>query len=134
MVGSAAAAKAWLAALGTVDAALMLEIDRIRSDGHVVAALTNGTDTIPDEMRSLGIVDRFDQVFNSAEIGFAKPDRRVFEHVCHKLAVAPTDVFFTDDSPSNLKGAQEIGMSARVYEGVTAFRKHLQEFGLGPVL
>ncbi len=129
-VGSSAAAEEWMAEQGSVDPAIMLEIDRLRATGHVVAVLTNGTDTIPDEMLSLGLANRFDRIFNSAEIGFAKPDRRAFEHVCRELAVDPREVFFTDDTASKLAGARDIGMTARLYEGVATFRRQLEEFGL----
>jgi len=111
----------------TVDESMLAEVDALRSQGVVVAVLTNGTDTIPAEMRTLGLDSRFDAIFNSAELGLAKPDPRVFEAVCSRLCVDPTEVFFTDDSASKLKGAVEIGMTARLFESVDQFRQHLTE-------
>ncbi|MEO1061060.1 MAG: HAD-IA family hydrolase [Actinomycetota bacterium] len=129
-LGSADAAVAWQADPGRLDDELLAEVDALRADGVAVAILTNGTDTIPEELAALGVDRRMDAVFNSAEIGYAKPDRRAFAHVCRALAVAPGEVFFTDDSESKLTGAREIGMTARRYEGVAAFREHLVEVGL----
>ena len=54
------------------------------------------------EIAALGIADRFDAIFNSADIGFVKPDVRAFEHVRHALGVAAVQVFFTDDLRRNL--------------------------------
>lgn len=125
------AAEEWMAERGTVDAAMMAEVDKLRSRGHVVAVLTNGTDTIAAEMKSLGLDLRFDAVFNSADMGIAKPDRRVFERVSAALGVDPVEVFFTDDSESKLRGAIEVGMTARRFLGVDAFRFHLAEVGFG---
>ena len=96
----------------------------------VVAILTNGTNTIPDEMRELGVDRRVDAIFNTAEIGHAKPDRRAFQHVVDALGVDPTRVFFTDDSPSKLAGALELGMTAETFTGVAAFRGTLERLGL----
>lgn len=125
------AATEWLAARGTIDEELLLMVDRLRADGHTVAILTNGTDTVPAELDHFGITERFDAVFNSAEIGYIKPDRRAFEHVVSALAVTPEAVFFTDDSAGKLQGARELGMTARQYVGLDTFRSHLGELGLG---
>lgn len=127
LVGNPAAADEWLARPGRVDWDLVGVVDELRRSGTTVAVLTNGTDTIPQELWHLGIGEQFDAVFNTADIGFAKPDRRAFQHVCAQLEVDAPQVFFTDDSASNLAGAVEIGMTARVYEGVARFRQHLDE-------
>ena len=130
-VGSPIAARECFADHGTVDETMLAEVDDLRAQGTVVAVLTNGTDTIPAEMKALGLDARFDAIFNSAELGVAKPDRRVFEAVCDRLDVDPTAVFFTDDSASKLQGALEIGMTARLFESVERFRQHLVEGHVG---
>ena len=128
-VGNSAAALECFDDIGVVDDHMLAEVDALRSGGVVVAVLTNGTDTIPAEMEALGLVARFDEVFNSAELGVAKPDPRIFEAVCSRLDVAPTEVFFTDDSVSNLIGAREVGMTAHLFEGVELFRQQLAMAG-----
>ncbi len=125
-VGHLIAASECFADHGTVDETLLAEVDDLRARGTVVAVLTNGTDTIAAEMEALGIDSRFDAIFNSAELGVAKPDRRAFEAVCGRLGVDPTEVFFTDDSESKLTGALEIGMTARLFESVERFRQDLE--------
>ncbi len=127
LVGSPKAAEQWMAEPGRIDWQIMDLVDELRRRGFTVAVLTNGTDTIARELADFGIDSRFDAVFNSAEIGAAKPDRRAFEHVCHALGVEPQTVFFTDDSPSKLGGALELGMTARPFVGVDAFRADLTE-------
>jgi putative hydrolase of the HAD superfamily len=131
-VESPKAAREWLSEIPRVDWELMAIVDDLRHHGIRVAVLTNGTNTIPAELKNLGIDDRFDAIFNSAEIGHAKPDRRAFQYVCDHLAVAPSEVFFTDDSESSLAGAIEMGMTARPYDGITSFQHHLDELVRGP--
>ena len=126
-VNCAQAARDWTANIGSVDQEMIDEVDRLRSTGTKVAILTNGTNTIPAEMEILGLTGRFDRIFSTSEIGFAKPDKRAFQFVCDGLGVDPTSVFFTDDSPSKLSGAIELGMTARLFEGVPTFRGHLAE-------
>lgn len=131
-VGSVEAARAWLVDIGTVDPEILAVVDELRSAGLVVAILTNGTDTIPSEMITLGLAERFDRIFNTSEIGYAKADARSFAYVCQALEVEPASVFFTDDSQSNLGPASSLGMTARLFEGVPAFRTHLTELGIDP--
>ncbi|MEM8902653.1 MAG: HAD-IA family hydrolase [Actinomycetota bacterium] len=130
-LGRPAAAAAWMADPGTVDDELLAEVDGLRASGITVAILTNGTDTIAEEAAALGFDHRVDAIFSTADIGYAKPDRRAFEHVCRELGVEPRSVFFTDDSETKLDGAIEIGMTAHRYEGVALFRQHLGELGVG---
>ncbi|GAB3388519.1 hypothetical protein GCM10027568_09610 [Humibacter soli] len=66
-------------------------------------------------------------MFNSAIIGFAKPDRRAFEHVIDMLGVPAGTVFFTDDSIGKLGGAAELGMTTHHYRGVAGLRDALHE-------
>ena len=126
-VDNVAAAEEWLAQGGQVDWEVVAVVDDLRARGVTVAVLTNGTDTVSAELQELGVTEHLDAIFNSAEIGFAKPDRRAFEHVCQALEVQAGQVFFTDDSASKLTGATEIGMTARLFEGIDVFRHHLTQ-------
>jgi putative hydrolase of the HAD superfamily len=95
--------------------------------------LTNGTDEIADELTDRGIAGRFDAIFNSAEIGFVKPDVRAFQHVLDALNVTGPEVFFTDDSETKLAGADILSMRTRLYRGIDELRNALAESGV-PVL
>lgn len=133
-IGNADAAREWLGHRGQVDRDLLTVVDRLRGAGTPVALLTNGTDTIPDELEELGVAGRVDAVFNSAEIGLTKPDPAVFIHVCEQLGVEPAQVFFTDDTEGHVRSAGRLGMVARLYEGLGPFLGHLSEVGLDPGL
>jgi len=104
--------------------------DELRARGRTVAVLTNGTDTIPAEVADQGIACRVDHVFNSAEIGHAKPDARAFTHVLEALDLTGPEVFFTDDSPPKLAGAVEVGMRAHAFVGLPQLRAALVEHGV----
>lgn len=129
VVGSPEAAQSWLGNHGVVDDQMIDLVTELRAGGTTVAVLTNGTETVPDELAGLGIAYKFDAVFTTAAIGFAKPDRRAFEYVCTKLAVEPAEVFFTDDTASKLAGAIELGMQARLFESRALLRTQLAELG-----
>ena len=129
-LGSAAPAEEWSRQPYSVDAEVIELADQLRTAGMVIAVLTNGTDTIPAEAEQMRLHDHFDAVFNSAEIGYAKPDPRAFLAVLDALEVAPREVFFTDDSPGKVAGAEQLGISGHRYEGVTGLRRALRALGI----
>lgn len=124
------AASEWLSQRGWVDPEMMGLVGELRALGTRVALLTNGTSTLRAELANLGLSDGFDWVFNSAEIGFVKPDRRVFEYCCSVMNVPPARVYFTDDSEHKLSGALEIGIDATHFSSSECCRAELVERGL----
>jgi putative hydrolase of the HAD superfamily len=128
-LGAPDAAREWSGHPPRVDPDMLGLADELRARGLVVAILTNGTDTIPTEVAEQGIACRVDHVFNSAEIGLAKPDARVFQHVLDALDLPGPEVFFTDDSPPKLAGAVEVGMHAHAFVGLDDLRQELTRIG-----
>lgn len=92
-----------------------------------VAVLTNGTSRLHQDLKILGITDRFYQVFNSSEIGYCKPDPKVFEHVIEALNCNPDKVFFIDDSLSHVLAARQLGMATYHYRSFEEFQKDMSE-------
>lgn len=128
-LGAPEAALAWGASPATVDEDVLAVVDELRATGLTVGILTNGTDEVPAELDALGVRDRFDHLFNSWEIGHAKPDRRVFAHCCDVLGLAPERVAFTDDAPAKLTGARELGMPVDPFVGAARLRTWLGSLG-----
>lgn len=130
-IGSAEAAAEWSQSPTYADRQLLTLVDGLRGEGVVTAVLTNGTDEVRAEAEQLGVVEHFDAFFNSAEIGWIKPDPRVFQYVLDELSLRGAEVFFTDDSPNKLTGARDLGMYAHHYTSVTALRTALDKVQVG---
>jgi HAD superfamily hydrolase (TIGR01509 family) len=130
-LGSVVAAEEWGRQPSAVDPDVLAIVDALRAAGIRTAILTNGTDTIPAEAEMLGLSAHFDAIFNSAEIGWAKPDIRAFQHVLDALGFAGAEVFFTDDSASKLAGAEELGMPVHRFASADALRVALRAEGVG---
>jgi HAD superfamily hydrolase (TIGR01509 family) len=144
--------EAWIAALGDLLAARHGESaragaaafgalpDRVDPDvlaiarsvraSCITAILTNGTTRVEGECERLGLTSEFDHLFNSARVGYAKPDRRVFEHALAALGVEPHECVFTDDSVHKLAGAQELGMHTIHFTGAPVLRDALRALGV----
>lgn len=83
-------------------------LERVRQYGPV-CLLTNATSRLADDLNALGIAGHFDHVFNSSEIGYAKPDPRVFEHVERQVNARPGEIVYVDDGPANVEAAARRG-------------------------
>lgn len=99
----------WEANVGLVDPEMVLLLRRLR-ERLPVALLSNGTTRLRRDLHVLDLLDEFDVVFNTAEIGIAKPDEEVFRHVCAELSVDPGRAAFVDDLQVNVDGAASVGM------------------------
>jgi FMN phosphatase YigB (HAD superfamily) len=87
-----------------------------------IAILTNGTSRLHMDLSKINLKDKFFKIFNSAEIGFCKPDKRIFIHVLTDLRCQPSEVLFIDDSQSHIQAAQELGLRTHQYRSLDVFR------------
>jgi putative hydrolase of the HAD superfamily len=101
----------WEANVGMVDTEMLAVLRQVRS--HCTAAvLSNGTTRLRRDLHTLDLIDEFDVIFNTAEIGIAKPDPAVFHHVLGELAVTADQAVFIDDLAENVEGARTAGLRA----------------------
>jgi glucose-1-phosphatase len=88
-------------------------VDYIRSlrQRHATALLSNAWGGLRERLKDeWGILDAFDQVVISAEVGLAKPDPRIFALTLERLKAAPSEVVFVDDFPENTQAAAAAGL------------------------
>jgi putative hydrolase of the HAD superfamily len=57
------------------------------------------------------VMELFDHVIASSDVGMRKPDLRFYEMACEIVEVAPGQVVFLDDLGINLKPARAMGMT-----------------------
>jgi putative hydrolase of the HAD superfamily len=90
----------------------MIEAVRRCSAKLKTACLTNNFRSAMEARPEVAMVlELFDQVIASSEVGARKPDRHFYELACRVLSVQPTECVFLDDLGVNLKPAREMGMT-----------------------
>jgi putative hydrolase of the HAD superfamily len=113
--------EAWRTHRGTVVDETVERLEALRSDGHRTYVFTNGTDHVPAELELLGLARLFDGVFNSADLGVAKPDQQAYAAAHQAIeadlgrVVARGSVWFTDDRDENVRAAREFGWYAELF-------------------
>jgi putative hydrolase of the HAD superfamily len=99
-----------------------------RARGGRTALLTNNVPPLLARLRALARLDDFDAVIASCELGFCKPDPRIFRVCLDAIGVPPEEVLFVDDLPRNVAEARRQGMQTLLFEGddsVSALREAL---------
>lgn len=100
-------------------------IRHLRGDSYKISMLSNiASDWIRESFLTPKEQELFDDMVLSFEVSMAKPDARIFQLACDRLAVSPPEVVFVDDSPSYCQAAQALGLQAIVF---TDFRQMKQE-------
>lgn len=99
----------WEANVGQVDVEMLAVLREVRRR-TTVAILSNGTTRLRRDLHTLDLIDEFDVIFNTAEIGLAKPDPAVFHHVLGELGVTAGAALFIDDLADNVDAARAVGI------------------------
>ena len=72
----------------------------------------------------------FDPLIYSHEVGFQKPDPRIYALTCDCLEIAPENIVFVNDSAENILAAQAFGMNGIFFQDnvqtITVLQKYLQ--------
>ncbi len=79
---------------------------------HRLALITNGAiDIQRDKINGSNLAGFFDTIIISGELGFGKPNRRVFQTALDRLKVPPDrSVMIGDSLPRDIGGARELGI------------------------
>ncbi|MEO3751979.1 HAD-IA family hydrolase [Streptomyces sp. B6B3] len=109
-----AAVAAWSALLPRVDQDVVALLGRARALVSV-ALVSNATTRLEWDLDRQGLADLADAVVNTARIGVAKPDPRVYAVAAARVGAAPHRCLFVDDTPANVTAAREAGMTALHY-------------------
>jgi putative hydrolase of the HAD superfamily len=94
----------------------VIEIYRQYIPGAKLVLTTNATSRLDQDLKSQGIDDRFDEVFNSSELGVAKPSHNFYKKVVSKLGVRIEEVIYIDDSLINVEAAELLGIRSHQYK------------------
>ncbi|HET8841018.1 MAG TPA: HAD-IA family hydrolase, partial [Ktedonobacteraceae bacterium] len=57
-----------------------------------------------------------DLIIYSHEVGFAKPDPRIYELTCERLGVQPAEMIFLDDHEQPAEGARVLGIHTILFQ------------------
>jgi putative hydrolase of the HAD superfamily len=93
-----------------------IELARALRPAWRLAVVSNSDRTLRTRLSDgLGIIDLFDDVVCSAEVGWAKPEAGIYALACRRLGVSPSACVFVDDHEPNVQAADAAGMRGVLY-------------------
>jgi putative hydrolase of the HAD superfamily len=113
--------EAWNGLTGRVDPDVMDLLAALRTRVPVVL-VSNATTRLEAYLAAIGLDEAFDAVINTARIGVAKPDRRVFDIAAQKAGADLTRCLFIDDTAGHVTAAQAAGATGVYYQDIEQLR------------
>lgn len=88
------------------------EVVKSLASGYRLGILSNGTEEIQmKKLQALGLTEYFDEFIFSGNVGFRKPDKKIFLHALEKVKTKSDRFLYIGNSfRSDIKGADEVGM------------------------
>ncbi len=86
-------------------------LDDLKGMGLKTGLITNGSGELQRrKLELLGLENSFDEIVISKEVGFEKPDARIFELAANRLLEKPENLLYVGDHPINdAKGSKDAG-------------------------
>ena len=72
------------------------------------------------------VIDVFDTVVISAEIGVAKPSAGIYELALQQAKVSASEAVFVDDMPANIEACEKVGMKGILFNDPQKSLDHLK--------
>jgi putative hydrolase of the HAD superfamily len=113
------------------DGRLIATFKRLRHSGFRLAVLTDGsTEEQLEQLVRLGIVEQFELVVTSQQVGVEKPGRQMFDFLLSSLSIkASESLMVGNDIERDILGAKAAGMSTAL---VTFYSRHQKTQSLVP--
>lgn len=100
-------------------------IKELKEKGYKTPLLSNNSSTLREKLAKHNILELFDEIIISGEVGISKPNPKIFEILFEKLNVKPKEVIFIDNSPRMFEGAEIIGYTPLLYKDNESFKSEL---------
>lgn len=105
----------------------LLEFVKQLRKEYKVGLLSNiGPSGLSNYMDYSVLEEHFEDIVESAKIGFAKPEARAYEIAANRLGVRLDECIFIDDRQEYVDGATHVGMHAVLFEDVNQLKDKIR--------
>ena len=102
-------------------------IKDLKNKNYKIGLMSNNSTGLRQKLINQDIIDLFDIVIISGEVGFQKPSPEIFEILFNKLGVKNHELIFIDDTKQSLAGAEKIGYAPILFESNRKLKEELSE-------
>ncbi|MBI2464633.1 HAD-IA family hydrolase [Candidatus Shapirobacteria bacterium] len=106
-------------------------VKTVRQKGYkTLICSSNFPARISGLQKRFGFLDNFDAWALSYEVGFNKPDKKLFEELIRKSGVEASEIAFADDFDPTVESAKSVGISAFLYTDFEQFMGEIKKLGV----
>jgi putative hydrolase of the HAD superfamily len=109
------------------DDTLVAFLRRLRGQAGT-AIVSNAWPGTRRRMARAGLLDIADEIVLSCEVGYAKPDPRIYRTALRRLAAEPDAALFIDDTPGHVAAAEALGLTGHVHTSAASTMARITGF------
>ncbi len=113
-----------------VNSELVEIIKGLRNNNYKIALLSNNVTELRQRLENQNMINLFDEVIISAEVGHQKPSPEIFEHLFKRLDIKADEIVFVDDTEKSLEGAEKIGYVPILFKGNQKLKEELEKLDI----
>ncbi len=100
--------------------------------GYRLGIVSNHPPGLLEWLRQWQVLEFFDTVVSSGEVGVVKPNEKIYLIALKRLGIEAADTLFIDDTEEHVLAAQALGMTGHHFSGASTLIDHLEELGMVP--
>lgn len=81
-----------------------------------VGLISNAWDGMRPHLARIGLLDLFQPVVISAEVGMMKPEAGIYRFALEQAQVKANEAVFVDDMPANIEACEQVGMKGILFK------------------
>ena len=111
----------------------LVEIIKTLKPNYKIALISNYASHLRQKLIDQKIIDLFDEVIISGEVGIQKPQPEIFQLLCIRLGIETSELLFIDDTKKSLEGAVQIGYTPILYTSNEQLSQDLEQLLVQPL-
>lgn len=101
---------------------------KLKKQGYKIAILSDQWWISKRALAPKKLMDKFDEVVMSCDVGMRKPNKEIFEFTLKKLKLQPEKCLFIDNQKWNTDAAKKFGIDSILYKNNKQLFKHLTKY------
>lgn len=115
---------------GVVDPLAKRLLSQLSQHSYRIGLISNGSDHVRKHLENANLIEYFNSVTLSSEVGLIKPHPEIFIHSFKTLGVSAQDTLYIDDRIENVDTAKYLGATGIVFHSLNHLREDLQQRNL----
>ncbi|CAN5120223.1 HAD family phosphatase [soil metagenome] len=103
---------------------------QLKTCGLSLGIISNMIEQHAEIIRATGLFNGFDDVILSNEVHLRKPKADIYKLAITNLGFSPDEIFFVDDLPENIKGAEKVGLYGIQFLNVEQLKDDIRKLGV----